>query len=76
MNQIRIISSNEQWLEQIFSAKAVQSGGVVRRKVEEVHRRVGRGTLELEVRRRGFHLVEAGGQFIVICTRSPMHVLV
>lgn len=76
MTQLRALSANDQWLSQIFAAKAVRSGGVVRRQAEDVDRKVGRAALELEVRRRGFHLVEAGGQYIVICTRAPLRVLV
>lgn len=67
---------NELWLEQIFAARAAQTGGVVRRDVRDVEEKVGRPALELAVHRRGFHLIEAGGQFIIICTRGPMVVLV
>ncbi|SIN93704.1 N-(5'-phosphoribosyl)anthranilate isomerase [Vannielia litorea] len=76
MTQLRPVTANDQWLNQIFAAKSVQTGGVVRRQVEDVDRKIGRAALELEVRRRGFHLVEAGGQYIVICTRAPLRVLV
>jgi hypothetical protein len=34
----------------------VQSGDVMRRKICDVERKVGRAAQELEVRRRGFHL--------------------
>jgi hypothetical protein len=71
----RPLSQNAMWFRQIFSAKAVQSGGVVRRKICDVERKVGRAALELEVRRRGFHLVEAGNQFIIICTRGDVRLI-
>lgn len=63
------------WLDDLFSAKAVGKGGVVRRAVRDVDREIGRGVLLSEVRRRGFHLIECGGQFIVICNTGQMQVI-
>ena len=63
------------WLEEVFTAKAVGRGGVVRRSVRDVEREVGRARFVAEVRRRGFHLVECGGQFIVICNAGHLQVL-
>ena len=76
MRDLPLTSQDDQWMHQIFLAKSAQNGGVVRRKVKDVERKVGRKTFELEVRRRGFHLIEAGGQFIIICTRDPLHLIV
>lgn len=76
MTCLRPLSANDQWMSQIFSARSAQTGGVVRRSVADVERKIGREALELEVRRRGFHLLEAGGQFIIICTRSDLRVIV
>lgn len=55
----------------IFEAKSARSGGVVRRKVAWVERNI----FVAEVRRRGFHLIEAGNQFIVVCNQGPLRVL-
>ena len=63
------------WLDQIFRAKAALTGGVVRRKVTDVDREVGRAALELEVRKRGFHLIESGGTFIIICSSAPLQII-
>lgn len=63
------------WLEDLFSAKAVCRGGVVRRAVRDVEREVGRHRFVAEVRRRGFHLVECGGQFLVICNSGRIEIL-
>ena len=62
----------ELWLAQMFSAKAVQTGGVIRRKISDVDREIGRERFELEVRRRGFRLIANGDQFIVICNTAPL----
>ncbi len=63
------------WLDMIFEAKAARSGGVVRRKIAWVEREIGRDVFVTEVQRRGFHLIEAGNQFIVVCNQGPMRVL-
>lgn len=59
--------SEEIWLSQLFSTRAAEHGGVVRRRAADVERRIGRVALEVEVRRRGYHMVECGGQFIIFC---------
>ena len=62
------------WLDQMFSAKAVQSGGVIRRSVATVEREIGRELLLEEVERRGFHLIECGGQMVVICNGGRIRI--
>ncbi len=63
------------WGRRIFDAKAVARGGVLRRAVRDVEREIGRERLEAEVRARGFHLIECGGQFIIICNPGHMRVI-
>ena len=63
------------WIDQLFSAQAVAKGGVIRRAVRDVEREVGRAALGDAVRARGFHLVECGGQFIVICNTGLLQVV-
>jgi hypothetical protein len=65
----------QDWLDQIFRAKAAQTGGIVRRKIRDVEREVGREALELAVRRRGFHLIECDRDFVIICSGAPMRVI-
>jgi len=65
----------QDWLDQIFRAKAATAGGVLRRKVRDVEREIGRDVLELEVRRRGFHLIECGADFVIICNAAPIRIL-
>ena len=65
----------QDWLDQIFRAKAAASGGVVRRKVCDVEREIGRDALELAVRRRGFHLLECGTDFVIVCNTAPIRVV-
>lgn len=65
----------DSWIRQIFSAKAVERGAVVRRSVAIVEREIGRKRLISEVDRRGYHLIECGGQFVIICNsgRIKLH---
>ena len=65
----------ESWIDQIFSAKAVSRGGVVRRSVRIVEREIGRDRFYEEVDRRGFHLIECGGQFVVICNSGRIRLI-
>ena len=65
----------QDWLDQIFRAKAAQQGGVVRRKIRDVEREIGRDALELAVRRRGFHLIECDKDFVILCTGAPLRVI-
>ncbi|MGV6813192.1 MAG: N-(5'-phosphoribosyl)anthranilate isomerase [Brevirhabdus sp.] len=75
MNQLGPITDNDIWLSQIFDARAAATGGVVRRKRADVERKVGLPRLELEVRRRGFHMIACGSQIVIVCSRAPVRVI-
>ncbi len=62
------------WGDTIFSAKAVGRDGIVRRAIRVVEREMGRKAFVSVVQRCGFHLVECGGQFIVIGNPGLMKV--
>lgn len=66
---------NAAWFDRLFTGKAVANGGVVRRAVTDVEREIGREVLELEIRRRGFHLLECAGQFIIVCSGGPIRLV-
>ena len=70
------VPANAIWLEQVFESKAASSGGIVRRSRSDVERKIGLERLELEVRKRGFRLIDAGDQLIVVCSRAPVRILV
>jgi hypothetical protein len=72
MDQRVSLSANDIWLRQLFAAQAARSGGVVRRNIHDVDRKIGRDRLEVEVRRRGFHLLKCGGQFVIICDKNDL----
>jgi hypothetical protein len=53
----------------------VAKGGVIRRDIRWIDREIGRDQFLAEVRERGFHLVETGGQWVVICNRGFFRVI-
>jgi hypothetical protein len=55
------------YINAIFDAKAVRTGDIVRRKIEDVERYASSRYLVEEVARRGFHLLVVGSQYIIIC---------
>lgn len=75
MEPITRTSQSDLWIATIFSAQAVAKGGIVRRNVGWVEREVGRDRFVGEVKARGFHLLECGGQFIIICHKSGMRLI-
>lgn len=60
------------WLAQVFAAKAVDQGGVIRRSRQWVEGEIGLERFEQAVRARGFHLIEAGAQLVVVCHSGPI----
>jgi hypothetical protein len=75
MSRLQTFLPESAWLEEMFAAKAVTRGGIIRRAVRDVEREIGRAALIGYARRRGFHLIECGGQFIVICNPGQMQVI-
>ena len=60
----------------LFGSQAARSGGIVRRKVRDIDRYVGRDQFLDEMKRRGFPVVENAGQFVVFCNVEPIRRLV
>ncbi|WP_434621374.1 N-(5'-phosphoribosyl)anthranilate isomerase [Tabrizicola sp. M-4] len=69
------LSPPDVWIDQIFSAKAAVTGGVIRRNVDWVEREIGQDRFFLEVRKRGFHLMRAGNQYLILCAADPIQFL-
>lgn len=62
----------ELWLDQIFSSKEAQRGGVVKRQVRDVERLVGRQAFARALERKGFQAVENGRHFVAFCNGAPI----
>ena len=75
MSNLPMTITPDRWIVQLFSAKSVAEGGIIRRKVADVERLIGRKRFLYEVNRRGFHAVENAGQFIVFCNQDPVNLL-
>jgi hypothetical protein len=75
MSNLPMTITPDRWIVQLFSAKSVAEGGIIRRKVADVERLIGRKRFLYEVNRRGFHAVENAGQFIVFCNQDPVTLL-
>jgi hypothetical protein len=65
----------ERWVVQLFSARAAAEGGVVRRRIADVDRILGREAFLAEVRRRGFRVARNADQFVIFCNREPVVLL-
>jgi hypothetical protein len=63
------------YINAIFEAKAAKTGGIVRRKIENVERYASRSYLLTEVAARRFHLVEVGSQYLIICNSGSMRLI-
>ncbi|QFT60130.1 hypothetical protein FIU94_14970 [Sulfitobacter sp. THAF37] len=68
--------SAETWLRDVFSAKQVLTGGIIRRKTRDIERYVGREAFETEVRRRGYQAIENAGHIIVFCNQERIRRIV
>ena len=64
------------WLLPIFATKQARSGGIVRRKINDVLKYGSVLELKDEVRERGWHLIQVADQFVVICHTGPVKLLV
>ena len=62
----------EVYLADVFNSKAVQKGEVIRRKARDIERFAGMDLFLREIHRRGFHVVENSGQFVIFCNRAPV----
>jgi hypothetical protein len=60
------------WVNQIFEADAARNGGVVRRSRASVDRFATMGEFVAEAKLRRFHVIETGGQIVVLCHDGEM----
>lgn len=60
------------WMDQLLTSQTARQGGVVKRKVRDVERLVGRRAFAEEVARRGFQAVENREHFVIFCNLEPI----
>jgi hypothetical protein len=69
MTKISLIGSYDDesaWIGRIFEAIAA-NGGIVRRSKADVRHYASEDALKRAVIRRGFHLLDIGTQYVIIC---------
>ncbi|MES2434492.1 MAG: N-(5'-phosphoribosyl)anthranilate isomerase [Pseudomonadota bacterium] len=64
--------SPQQFFLELFGSQAARGGAIVRRKVRDVERYIGREAFLSEAKRRGFPVVENAGQFVIFCNNEPI----
>jgi len=64
-----------QWIENIFSAKIATEEGVVRRKKTTVQRYASNKELIAAVKKRRFHLIETGDQYVIVCNSGDVRII-
>ncbi len=62
----------QQFIAELFSSRAAATGAVIRRNARDIDRFVGREAFLVEMRRRGFSVVENAGQLVIFCNREPI----
>lgn len=65
-----------QWIENIFNAKIAKEDGVVRRKKTTVARCASLDELVAAVKKRKFHMIEIGDQYVILCNTGTFKILV
>jgi len=58
------------WTDQIWLAGQANKGNVVRRSMKSVMAYSSPRELEIEVRRRGYHMAVMGDQYVIVCNIS------
>ena len=61
-------------INDIFRAASAKNGNVVRRKIANVDKYASLKYLLKEVQDRGFHLIETGDQYIIVCNTGKLKV--
>ncbi|MEZ5796464.1 MAG: N-(5'-phosphoribosyl)anthranilate isomerase [Paracoccaceae bacterium] len=72
MNNLALPISPQEWMRQMFATRTAMDGGIVRRKVSDVERLVGRDAFLEQMRRRGYRVAENSGHFVVFCNSDPV----
>jgi hypothetical protein len=72
MRELSLPITSQEWMRQMLATKTALDGGVIRRKVSDVERLVGREVFLAAMKRRGFRVVENAGHFVVFCNSDEV----
>ncbi len=64
--------TSQEWMRQMLATKTALDSGVIRRRVSDVERLVGRDAFLAAMKRRGFRVVENAGHFVVFCNSDEV----
>jgi hypothetical protein len=64
--------TSQEWMRQMFATKTALDGGVIRRKVSDVERLVGRDAFLAAMKKRGYRVMENAGHFIIFCNSDDV----
>jgi len=67
-------SASGAWINDLFAAKEVANGGVVRRNKKDVEKYASFKELLYRVRLEEFHLIETGDQYVIICNPGVLKI--
>ncbi len=63
------------WISKIFEADQAQNEGVVRRSRDDVKKYASFQALRAEVRRRNFHMIRSGNQYVIFCHTGELRIV-
>ena len=72
MRDLTLPITSQEWMRQMFSTKTALDGGVIRRKVSDVERLIGRDAFFWAMKTRGYRVVENAGHFVVFCNSDDV----
>ncbi len=72
MQELPLPITSQEWMQQMFATKTALDGGVIRRKVSDVERLVGRDAFLAAMKKRGYRVVENAGHFVVFCNSDDV----
>ena len=60
----------------MFESKTAKSGGVIRRKISNIQKYSSTQLLISYVRKRGFHIIQTGDQYVIFCNPGDIKIIV
>lgn len=63
------------WLDQMFNANQVISGGIIRRSVQDVLKYSSIGDVVDRAKENGWHVILNGDQIVVLCNPGEVKIL-
>ena len=72
MRELPLPITSQEWMRQMFATRTALDGGVIRRKVRDVERLIGRDVFLAAMKKRGYRVVENAGHFVIFCNSDDV----